>query len=384
MCGEGCAFKKRMFGVPESRSSFDAFEMRQGTPCGELLLTTRKSVRDFVAIEQYDSALLALQYYTDQCGSDDYTYRLGFALEVITGTFAEKNLNRSAIEHIISYRNSIPRYRRRGEWGDFGTTERWYQPPAERTSLDKFARRVARIALDKARSGSIEQLLCDCFSGDCDSVFTNLRSPRFAGSRLREYYEASVREVFRDRNEGHFAMYSGCFSPSGSNEVLGNHPLFGVKAGGKGGMFALDIVSEVRILDAPKTYIVEHDGRVDTTKQFLGYYAGLELGRELFHTPMQECQVRIGAGFDGFGYGPTQDEGPRTKVHGFNFNVGAQYKWFLGKYRLPYVGLEGLYNVLSYDRNGGDQLKGNAFEVRVLFGWSGNTYDNRRLRDLDY
>jgi hypothetical protein len=380
----GCAYKKRVFGASETRASFQVFEERQGTPCGELVSSTRKLVRDYFALEQFDSARLALQYYTDQCGVNDFSYRVNLALTILTGEFSEQTYNRSVIEYIINYRNSIPSYRRGGGWGDFASPVYYRRPISEDMNLDDFARRIAFAALEKTMDGSVEQLLCECLSGDCDSLFLKLRTPRYAGTRLRAFYDASILEVLRDRDEGHFALYSGYFSPNGKNEVLGGHPVFGAKMGGKGGHFALDVVSEVRLLDAPKAYVVDHDSKIDTTKQYLGYYLGLELGRELFHSPIHEMLARIGAGFDGFGYGSTSAEGPRPKVHSFNFNVGLQYKWFLGKCRLPYVGVEGLFNTLNYERNGGDQLRGNAFEVRVLFGWSGNTYDNRRLRELDY
>jgi hypothetical protein len=302
------------------------------------------------------------------------TYRTNIVLHIAAGKFDESQLDQWVIENIIRYRyrNDPPKY------------EPWtyFQPEPEDKTLERFTMRAAREVLGEQEEGSVEQLLCECLAGDCDSLFIKIREPRYAGTRLRRYYDDEVKRITDNRTEGHFSLYSGYWMPQGDNEVLGDHPVIGSKLGGKFDGWAMDCVGAIRLLDAADPFTIDHNDSVITSEGFLGYYFGFELGRELFRLPSHEFQLRVGAGFDGFRYGPVKQGVSSQKVHAFNANIGFFYKYYLKGYTLPYIGFEGVYNFVDYERNGGDAVGGNVLEFRVAFGWSGNALQNERLRDL--
>ena len=344
--------------------------------CGDLATVSRKAVRDYYEAGMYDSALAALQYWTDQCGMNSTTYRTTLLLHVAAGSFSDDLYDSRIIDNMLLHRTaeiSYPYYHqghwRTDDWGD---------------RLGAFTERIARELRKRLPEGTVEALLCECFSGDREEVFHKLQRPEYADTKLRHIYDREVKRILSDRTEANFAFYSGYWSPRDGAGDLGGHPILGAVMGGQKDGFLYNIVGEWRMGNTSPPYVVEHNGTVDTTARFDGYYTGIEVGRELVRTLQHQLFARAGAGLDGFAYDASSEDGPREKVHSYNVNLGLGYRYYLRPHGLNYIGLEGVYNIVAYDDNGGKALSGNSIGLRLLFGWGGNVISNERLSDLSY
>jgi len=344
-------------------------------PCNDLGTSARKAVREFFETNQYDSALMALQYWTDQCGVSETTARTTLLLHIAAGMFEEDLCDRWIIDNMLHHKRSP-------SWSQGSPYWWWYREQDK--SYDEFTRRVARQLRKKTPQGSIENLLCECFSGDCDSAFIKLQQPEYQHTRLRYYYDQTVKRNLETLPEGNFAVYTGYWNPQGENRQLDAHPVFGAVMGGQSGRYLYNVAVEWRGAAASSPYRVEHDRMIDSAISFNGYYLGFEVGRELFRASGHQLFLRAGGGLDGFEGRSIPNDGALIKVNTVNINFGAAYRFFLRRYGLEYIGVEGIYNVISYGHGGGDGLQGNALEFRVMFGWAGNKYKAELLRDLNY
>lgn len=317
--------------------------------------------------EQYnsghpDSALILLREHTEAYGFREYQYRTRVMLEIANGTFTDRSYERPIITNILNYQTDQGR-------GRFNFS---YWAPAVDRTFEPFMMRVAAEQAPKQPPGSVARLLCDCFSGPCDSLFSQLRTPRYASTNLNLYREAELRELRHNRLDGHFAIYSGMWWTQGNSRPLGNHPILGTVMGGTTHGFIYNVAAEGRFLNAPEQYIVKRGSKTDTTDSFIGWYTGFEFGRDLLRTGHHDIFSRVGAGVDGFAYSDPEGGKVKRKVNSFNFNVGVGYRYHLTAYGLNYIGLEGVYNIPFYDRKAGDHLDGQMISLRVLVGWYGN------------
>jgi opacity protein-like surface antigen len=353
--------------------SVPAFRDKEVEPCGDLSTWGRKTIRDLYESQQYDSAIAAQEYWTDQCGANATTRRTGLLMHMAAGSFSDDLYGGWLIDNLLNYESGGGQY---NYWG-------WRRGDDDRT-FEEFNRRVALDLRDKMPDGSIARLLCECFTGDCDSVFVKLQEPRYRNTKLGLLYDIEIKRILKDRKEANFALYGGSWSPSGSEKSLGTHPILGMVMGGQGNRMLYNCVAEWRMGDASELYIVDHDGLVDTTKQFDGYYVGFEVGKEFYRSLRHQMFLRVGAGLDGFAYDASKDDGPREKINSYSVNFGLGYRYYMGVNSLNYVGVEGVYNLVGYQDDGGPDLPSKTIGVRLLVGWSGNEIFNRKLRDMHY
>lgn len=329
-------------------------------------------VRDQYDSGHPDSALLLLREHTEAYGFREYQYRTRLLLEIADGRFSERSYDRQIINNILSYQI---------DQGPGRAGYPYWAPAVDRT-FEPFMMRVAGELAPKQPPGSVEQLLCECFSGRCDSLFARLRSPQYANTGLNIYRQAELREIRRNRLDGHFALYSGMWWPTGNSTPLGNHPILGTVMGGTSHGFIYNLAVEGRFLDAPGRYAVKRGSKIDSTDSFIGWYTGFEFGRDLIRSAQHDIFTRVGAGVDGFAYSDPEGGKVKRKVNSFNFNVGLGYRYHLRSYGLNYIGLEGVYNLPFYDRKAGENLDGQMFSLRVLVGWYGNIDQGQREKAL--
>jgi len=341
-----------------------------------ITLGSKIRLRDHYNAGRIDSALAVLEEWTEITGDDAMKCQLNLMLHMAAGSFTGTLYDRSLIDNILV----LQKY----DGSSCGSLFTRGYPPAVDRSLAPFTRRMAREILPRTPEGSIERLLCECFAGDCDSIFHFLRRPAYRQTILADYYDQEIVRTLRGRADFNFAFYSGIWIPRGDNEILGNHPVLGMVIGGAKSKLLFNVLSEVRLLDADESYVTEMDNRRDTTKNFVGYYIGIETGRELLHSIRHEVFVTGGIGFDGFAYNNAVQSAPKRRVHAFNANVGLGYKFYLRRLSLPYVGIQAVYNFIDYQRKAGAGFAGDALSLRFLIGWSGDDCMNKRLRGLGY
>ncbi|MEZ5360502.1 MAG: hypothetical protein R3F48_16940 [Candidatus Zixiibacteriota bacterium] len=351
---------------------YSPFDDVNGRPCQQVRQAGRQLVRNYYSNESIDSARAALTYWTDQCGSPPDVDRVRLLLDIKDGTFNQFSYDRDIIDNILEFQGNP----------DWPGGYYWFLRYVEYDeTMTEFARRIAQDALPETPDSSEERLLCECFAGDCDELFQEVSQPAYSHTRLAKYRRDEIHRILDEREEANFAFYTGLWSPM-KNNSLGNHPVLGIVMGGNSQGFAFNISSEVRLLNAKDDFIIARGNVNDTTNQLVGYFVGADIGKDIYRDLRRELLVRVGFGFDGFEYTNRLDE--KFKVHAVNANVGLTYKMFLHEYSLSYIGVEAVYNVMNYERHGNQNFGNDAVSLRLLVGWSGNSYSMKRLKALAY
>ncbi|HUU44770.1 MAG TPA: hypothetical protein VM118_03465 [Acidobacteriota bacterium] len=319
--------------------------------------------------------MAVLEEWSELTGDDVMKYRLNLMLHMAAGRFSGALYDRSLIGNLLIDREC--------DGSPCGSSSTWGYSPVDE-SLAPFTRRMAREMLPRTPEGSIERLLCECFAGDCDSIFQSLKHPEYGETPLAQHYDQEIQRILAGRTDANLAFYSGIWIPRGDNDVLGSHPFLGVVFGGAKFGYLFNVLCEVRLLNADKSYVLGVGNRRDTTKSFTGHYLGIEAGRELVHSIRHEVFVTGGVGFDGFLYDNPVEGDAKRAVNAFNANVGLGYKFHPRRLSRSYVGVQVVYNFIDYQRAAGTGLAGDAVSLRILVGRSGDTGVNQRLRCLGY
>ena len=75
-------------------------------------------------------------------------------------------------------------------------------------------------------------------------------------------------------------------------------------------------------------------------------------------------------------------EAPARWLDSWNLSAAFGAKYYTGAHGNLFVGLEARLEESFHDTDGGSELSGSALNVRLMFGWSGDRWRNRRLTAL--
>ena len=185
--------------------------------------------------------------------------------------------------------------------------------------------------------------------------------------------------------EGHLGFIGGAWFPKGKAKTLGIHPTLGFSLGFKRNRILYDLTMTLRFSDSSNRYNIKHKGSIIETKYFLGYYFGLDLGREIYRNRRNEIDFLIGTGYDGFtAYRNEDDTNDKKEIDSFNFNVGVGYRYYFSEFTTEYIGFQVRTNLVSYHNPGGTDLSGNTISLRIIFSGSGNCRKYSKLNRLKY
>lgn len=324
---------------------------------------------------QVESSLEALRDWIEINGYDLVNYRTNIVLNIAAGEFSEDLYDETIIDNILMARRSEDRSDRMYSY--------WYRYTID-WSFEPFTQRVARDVAPKTPEGSVARLLANYIGGIDDSIFTRLKQPEYTSTRLRAYHDARVRLLQRNSTGENLNLYTGAWIPTGDASSLASHPLIGTMMGGSLQGYRYDVVGELRLLNATDPFVAISDGDTVTTTNYLGFYTGLEVARDLIRSSRHDLYLSGGFGVDGFSYDNMNDDVSRRSVTAFAATIGVGYRYHLEPLALRYFGVQAMYHFIDYNRMAGPQLAGDAVTIRLMVGWGGNERTNDKLRALSY
>ncbi|MFQ5608397.1 MAG: hypothetical protein ACE5GA_10650, partial [Candidatus Zixiibacteriota bacterium] len=343
----------------------------------------RSLLIDLVALTgaaRYDSALALLDQLYYSGGGGPAITQLRILLNIAAGTFTEDLYGREIIEELVEYRH-------RCFDGTDGLRGHWRKP--EDNLYREFVRRLARRLIGQAGDAPLEQLFCECYAECCDSFFVRLRSPKYAQTQMRRYYQmAMTRALGADyKKRGlsfiNWAAYTGHWFPLGRNRQLDNHPTFGGLFGFIVKKISFELTGELRMFPARNAFTLTRQLGIDTARTFLGSSFALEFGHEIMRTSRYRIDLRAGFGYDGFSYKPDTVD-VFTSAASFATSFGLGYMYFPKEHSGLYFGVQAMLSRVAYQRAVAAELGDYAMSLRLTAGRFGNTRYHSKLRDLDY
>ena len=146
----------------------------------------------------------------------------------------------------------------------------------------------------------------------------------------------------------------------------------------------LDLTLIFRFIKSKNYYQVYAQDSLFRTRHFFGGYVGAEIGYELLRNKNSELDLIGGIGYDGFDAVKTdEDAGIKSvSVGSLNLNGGLGSRYYY-KPQGNYVGVQLRFNALNYSNRGGTNLSGDAFSLRLIWGFSGNYFRDSQSHYLN-
>ncbi|MES1181266.1 MAG: hypothetical protein ABUL44_00570, partial [Flavobacterium sp.] len=185
-----------------------------------------KLVEQFSA-NRYDSVKLIIKEWTKFCGISECTQRLSILNSILN--------HETSIDSITSYfkndfyyvlKNRIY-YSHRFDYGYYYTESKSYFGYVPlRHPIDSISMQKSAELLESKTLTPDERLICILFSGDDDQFQKKIKEREYKESFIRNY----VAEEYRDYGNRIIAytLYSGIYTPVGSNRIFNNSPVIGV------------------------------------------------------------------------------------------------------------------------------------------------------------
>ena len=327
-------------------------------------------------MDELDSVTILLKDWEKICGLSEPVHRAKILFSLKMLEFNDSLLSDEPLNFIFNYqsRMDIIQFIRHDRYAEnrhfYG-----YVPVGER--FDNFTRRLAMILKDIYYPESLEYLLCEFYSGDYESIISNIQSLNDESSPLKKHYEELLEKSLK-MPEFHLSLLINLWIPTGELKKIGVHPEFALQMGCKKKKMNYDFVAALKFADASKAYLARRDrySDWDTTKRFFGGYLGFEAGYDIFVRKRHEIQLIGGAGYDFFyvlhkQYEMSYDDyyQPYKKpvaTSSYNINFGVSYRYYFSSH--GYVGLRLKYNIVDYTLNKRIDFTGNPVIIQLSIG----------------
>lgn len=329
----------------------------------------------FYRAEQMDTVRMIMHYWENECNLSEPLLRFKLLFAIQNGSFSESLYDQNILGYLMKYRMRMERMSDIGAeaWKMRHSSTAAQQPKTffVNDAFNKLTMNMAIQHVSQFEKGDPQRIISLFYNNEFDRAMHELQDHAYAGTDLQRYSKTYLQKA-ENRLEEHYAVYSGSWNPAGNLDVLGNHPLVGVTLGLKKNRWMLDIVGELRFSKAQNTYMVNSPTGLEATDKYNGGYMGLEFGRELWQNNRHEIDLLSGVGYEGFDAITGRGSDDNVSLASKNINFGAGYRFYLHPFSTTYVGLQMRYALIDYNSDGGSDLSGNAFTLRLTFGKARN------------
>ncbi len=358
----------------DTPADLDRYMTSYALDCKDVSFNCFDLVPRFFYENKPDSVFAMLDYWEKMCGPAEALTRSRILALIWNDSFDETIYDDTVLEDLI-------RFHWDPEGEDFPS---WNAAPTYPPTLveytpgypdyNTFTADLADQLLPHTDSRSLEELFCQFYAGDVDSLFVRLRRPAYRDTDLRRYYDQDLARL-RDMADIEVAAYAGLWKPRDGLRALESHPTVGGLLGYRKHRFLARFLAEYRFLGVDREYIIHDGGEFPSTTHYTSFYIGLESGVSLLRTRHHGVDVFAGLGYDALQ--PFADE--KTTRGALNTSIGAGYRlyWGLGVNR--FVGLDWRLDKVGYETNAYNDLSGTAWSLRLSFGLGGDDYRDRRL-----
>lgn len=342
-------------------------------------------VQKYFEEAKYDSVEIILDYWEDKNGLSGPLFMAKTLIAIYQDTYSEDLSQQDILTYLLTYKPELREDANDSKkliYLSYPFYDICYNPihPA----FEEFLKELVQENLIRLKEGDVRYLICKFYNNEFDFVFNELKSGRYDHTELKKYYDLEIQKTLSEM-EGHIGYIAGAWFPQGESRILGNHPTLGCLIGFKKKKFLYDLTTTLRFLNSPNKYNILHKNSVIETDDFLGYYIGLELGREIYRNKRNEFDFVLGTGYDCFtAYSNEDDKEDAKNIGSFNFNVGIGYRHYFSDYSTRYIGFQARMNFVDYDNRGGTDLSGNSISLRFICSFSKNIFKYKRLKELKY
>jgi hypothetical protein len=347
----------------------------QVVDCRDIVCNCQNLMPRMAHQENTDSLWLVLQYWVNKCGESEQTLRMEILLNLKDKTFYEANYKNDLLDLLLTYKNRVEYLKTNA-----GNNQDIFYKSA--VDFDAFTASYARELAKENDPHTLEYLLCEYYANNFDPLLGALRRNKVPHTDIQKSYTESVNKAVNEP-EGNLAVIGEWWMPTQGASILGPHPGLGLQLGIKHKKIMVDVTGILRFVKARNEYEVYHQNTVMTTRQFVGGYLGLDIGRELWRKGKSELALVGGIGYDGFEAIPEDvDAGIKSKsINSLNINLGLGYRYYY-KDSGQYFSLQPRINAVNYANKAGSDLSGNTVSIRLIWGFSANEFRERTLKQL--
>jgi hypothetical protein len=351
---------------PRSEDMEHVLTAKSPTRCADYYYNATLLIPRYYRERKLDSLGMVLDYWEKQCGANSRITRVRILVAIDAGAFSEKLYDSTIIYDLITYRRAREWIAAHG-YSSWSTDGNESESATAQREFDEFSTSLADSLIGRTDSVSLPRFFALYFSDQFDTALALLQS-NLGTSQLREYYDLYVYRLKRMEHEGiNYALWSGAWLPRGDNKVLGNHPELGFAYGKEYDFGSLDMIMAVRVNRSKTEYIVKSEGDLVTTRDHVGLYLGAEYGYPILFTSTMSTDLQIGVGIDGI-LSVKESDDKRKELNAFALSAGIRHRFYIGRYRTWYCGLQARYYYPFRHNNDGTSLKGGAIGLSLLIG----------------
>ncbi len=373
--------------------NLDRFMTQRAIRCEDVALNCQILIPEYYRAGKIDSVELFVEYWLAKCGYDESTmpvtpvyyharrdivpepaHRMALLLSIRNKTFTEEP---------TLYR-TLEAYEERKYWY---RPAYWFYPQDDgrvAETFDLFTKNVAMELQTQQPHGSLQYLICEFYAGNPEPWYTALQTT-YADTPLGSQYRDEIAKAQKTL-DSHIAGFTGVWVPTKRLSVVGNHPVIGIVWGFSGRRFLVNMPIGFAFLSAENPYtLTDDDGNSYTSRRFKSLLIGLEPGYMIYSSSRSSFQVTTGLGYESINmYSENEEDGqPSVFVGTFSCSAGISYRHYLKDMGHGYIGIQLRYHFLNYKPDGGTNLSGDAFNIRLMAGGV-SRFREQRLKRLYY
>ncbi len=351
--------------------------------CVALQYKLQKLVPNYLQRGYLDSIQFILGRQKRQC-PDEYS---GYHTEVILQLY----LDSFEVDDPEVFLEELIRYRQEQEFisdNKEGLFDPWaynYYPDWDTVAVRyyTFLQQFASDGMNNVKAEGLRGDLLRFYAGEYDELLRKLKREKYTQNEVQEEYNEEVRSLIYDEG-ALFAVYAGYWQPIDNLSALGPHPEIGFQLGYFKEKMKLGLTAGVRFVDSPEPYRYRKNDSNYVTDNFTAFQIGAEAGYAVWKGARNELDLNLGVAYDGITVVAGDEEAgePTVMMSTLNVNAGIEYRFY---YNLKnYVALDARYHFLNYKNNINSEMNGDAWTLRLIWGFTSSTERRRELKALGY
>ena len=333
---------------------------RQKFSCNHIFDNVSRLIPEFYEKGSKDTLQAIMAYWEDKCGVSEVFMRCKIIFSIDDGSFSDSLYNNNILRLLRKYQHSI---KHGGSYYyDYQRFDNFYSD-----HLNEFTVRLSKTLLETKELSSVERFFLRIYANDVDQTLYQMLD-------LDELDETRIKELYlQEKKSGylHSAWMLGIWLPQGHLHILGVHPYLGYRLGRKYPRLTVDLSVGAKFVNSSNTYQVYERDMIWNTNYFLGWYAGVDAGYELFRLWNNSIDLIGGIAWDGIKTLNEKSEVCKNEMitknlHSLNLNIGLGYKFHFKNRR--YLGIDVKYNFVNFKNPHGTNLGGNTYTVNLIVG----------------
>lgn len=365
--------------------NFDKKIVIKDFDCRDVSISCSELYQKYIEEGKYDSASMLVSYWQGKCDLTEPVLRAKLLLALLTGVYPDTQIPPDFYSYILNFKQRMDMIQDMKLFlYNYNRYYLGFVPVGG--DFDRFTIQTAYKLKSKFEPGTTRSLLCNLYSGNADTVISNIKSGVYDQSIVGVEYKEQLRKLLK-KTEVNLALMTGLWIPTGGLTVLGVHPEFGFQGGIKFKKFNFDVTLLLSFLNSAHDYYARRPGLSDSlilTNHYLGGYIGLDFGYDIFQKRRHEVQLLAGAGGSGFdALNENKDKGYKAEsVWSYDFNIGTGYRYYFRPY--TYVGVKVKLHFADY--TSGHIVDFTGYPLTIEFSFGGLLNDSKKtgLKKLGY